>query len=170
MEGTPQDVASHPLELPPAELEALEPGVVVQWRLQALWRAALVLVGLLFAILPAAGLGAGAGAIGSVAVAVILLGVAFVVWHPRARHRRFRFAVDDRFLYVRDGVLVHREKVIPVSRMQHVDIQRGPLERLLGLASLSVHTAGGAAATFRLPGLAPSRGEELRSRILAAKE
>jgi len=53
-----------------------------------------------------------------------------------------------------------------VSRLQHVDIDQGPLERLFGLASLTVFTAGGRGATFRVNGLTPSRAEAMRDQIL----
>lgn len=73
-------------------------------------------------------------------------------------------------MYVRDGILQHREKVIPVCRMQHVDVLQGPLERRFGLAGLSVFTAGGAHATFRLTGLRLERAHALRDRILSARQ
>jgi membrane protein YdbS with pleckstrin-like domain len=66
-------------------------------------------------------------------------------------------------------VIFHEEKAIPVSRLQHVDLTRGPIERAFGLATLVVHTAGTEAASFRLPGLTADRAGQLRDAILEAR-
>lgn len=152
-------------------LEALERAVVAYWRVQALAR--IVVLGLVVWVVLPPLLADGARELQQIQMNVgiaVLVALGLGWWASGARYRRFRFAVSDRSLYVRDGVLWHREKVIPVQRMQHVDIQRGPIERMLGLASLSVFTAGGGGATFRLPGLAPERGDRLRDHVLAARE
>jgi membrane protein YdbS with pleckstrin-like domain len=53
--------------------------------------------------------------------------------------------------------------------MQHVDLTRGPIERLFGLATLVVFTAGNEGSAFRVPGLAAARARSLRDRILEAR-
>jgi membrane protein YdbS with pleckstrin-like domain len=50
--------------------------------------------------------------------------------------------------------------------VQHTDIQRGPLDRRLGLAELLIHTAGTQMATVRLPGLTADRASALRDALL----
>jgi membrane protein YdbS with pleckstrin-like domain len=88
---------------------------------------------------------------------------------PPLRHRLWRYAIDDTFLVARFGILVRQEKVIPVNRLQHVDLVRGPIERLFGLATLIVHTAGTDAVAFHLPGLEPSVAQSMRDHILRAR-
>ena len=105
--------------------------------------------------------------LGGVALIVILRG-SWVLLSSHLRYRRLSFVSDSLRLRIRYGVLVHREKIIPVSRLQHVDIDQGPLERWFGLASLTVFTAGGRGATFRVSGLTPSRAEALREQILGS--
>jgi len=55
---------------------------------------------------------------------------------------------------------------VPVRRMQHVDLSRGPIERLFGLATLVVFTAGNEGSAFRVPGLPVHVAQELRDRIV----
>ena len=55
---------------------------------------------------------------------------------------------------------------MPVRRMQHVDLSRGPIERLFGLATLVVFTAGNEGSAFRVPGLPVELAKELRERIV----
>lgn len=101
-------------------------------------------------------------------VALALQGLWTLVSPPLA-HRIWRFSIDDRLLVARYGIVIRQEKVIPTNRLQHVDLVRGPIERLFGLATLVVHTAGTEAVAFRLPGLAAERASALRDRILRAR-
>ena len=57
--------------------------------------------------------------------------------------------------------------VQPLNRLQHVDLQRGPLERMYGLASLVLYTAGTSSASISIPGLAAAEAERLRDHLVA---
>ena len=70
---------------------------------------------------------------------------------------------------MRYGILFHEERLVPVRRMQHVDLTRGPIERLFGLATLVVFTAGNEGSAFRVPGLSVAEAQALRDRILRAR-
>jgi putative membrane protein len=60
-----------------------------------------------------------------------------------ALDRRFhRYALDGELLFVTRGVLIRRLWVIPVARAHSIGVARGWLQRRLGLATLSVDTAG----------------------------
>jgi len=100
-------------------------------------------------------------------VAGFLLGVTII--SPPLAYARWRFSVDDELMLARYGIIWIEEKSIPISRLQHVDVLRGPIERLFGLATLVVFTAGTEGAHFRLPGLAVARARQLRDQILAAR-
>lgn len=95
--------------------------------------------------------------------------VVLSILQPALSYACWRYAVDDRLLVARYGILFRAEKTIPISRMQHVDLTRGPIERLFGLATLVVYTAGTEEASFRVPGLSVQRARELRDHVLAAR-
>jgi membrane protein YdbS with pleckstrin-like domain len=84
------------------------------------------------------------------------------------RWSRTRFALDDAGLRIRRGLWWRSETVVPRSRVQHTDINRGPLDRKLGLASLKVYTAGTKLASVSLDGLPAERAVELRDALVAA--
>jgi membrane protein YdbS with pleckstrin-like domain len=94
-----------------------------------------------------------------------LLVVPLGLTHAVLRYRRWRFAVDEDALYLERGVVTEVETSVPFVRVQHVDTQRGPLERLLGLASVVVYTAGSRGADVSIPGLRPERAEALRQQL-----
>jgi membrane protein YdbS with pleckstrin-like domain len=62
-------------------------------------------------------------------------------------------------------VITHVRTVVPFVRVQHVDTQRGPVERALGLASVVVYTAGSRQADVTIPGLTPERADALQERL-----
>ena len=74
---------------------------------------------------------------------------------------------DD--LLVRRGVLVRRTSVVPYGRMQYVDVTAGPLDRRLGLATVTLHTAA-AATDASVPGLRADEAARLRDRLAALGE
>lgn len=98
--------------------------------------------------------------VGFVALAVLSAPLAFSRW---------RFGFLDDLLLMRYGILFVEERAVPVRRMQHVDLTRGPIERLFGLATLVVYTAGNEGSAFRVPGLRVSRAQDLRDRIVEAR-
>jgi len=53
------------------------------------------------------------------------------------------YMVSDECLRIREGLFRVREQTMTVVNIQNMNIRQGPLQRLLGLAELEVHTAGG---------------------------
>lgn len=72
----------------------------------------------------------------------------------------------DRLRVVK-GVLLRTDTVVPLGRVQHLDVEQGPIERLYGLATLTLHTAGTHNASVALPGLAHPTALEMREAIRA---
>lgn len=95
--------------------------------------------------------------------------LAWTLISPPLAYARWRYSVDTDLLLARYGIFFIEEKAIPISRLQHVDLYRGFLERMFGLTTLIVFTAGTEGAHFRLPGLSLARARELRDLILAAR-
>ncbi|WP_433759110.1 PH domain-containing protein [Nocardia sp. CA-135398] len=79
------------------------------------------------------------------AVAIVLAAVSIGVM-PLWRYAVHRWEVTDDAVYTRVGWLTVESRVAPISRVQTVDTERGPLERLLGLATVTVTTASSAGA------------------------
>lgn len=104
--------------------------------------------------------------------AAVSLSGLLLAWNlvsPPLAYSRWRYSIDTELLLARYGILFIEEKAIPISRLQHVDLYRGFLERMFGLTTLIVFTAGTEGAHFRLPGLSLGRARELRDLILAAR-
>jgi uncharacterized protein len=98
-------------------------------------------------------------------VAVPLCALISVALAPERVWRRLGYAIDGRLLRVVRGWLFHTDTVVPFVRVQHIDVTRGPLDKMFGTASLVVHTAGTHNSTVTVPGLAPDRAAEIREMI-----
>lgn len=96
---------------------------------------------------------------------VVLFGVLSVVALVPGRWRRWGYAFTERELHVASGWLTRVHTVVPVSRVQHIDVSQGPIERSAGVATLSLHTAGTEGSLVVLPGIRRERAEEIRDAI-----
>lgn len=86
-------------------------------------------------------------------------------WVAVKRHRRTHWRLDDRGFAVRRGNWWQSETHVPISRVQHLDLKRGPLELSAGLSTLVVHTAGTRMAAVSVSGLDADDAERLRERL-----
>jgi len=98
---------------------------------------------------------------------VVVFFIVNAILTPR-RVRAIGYAVRDRDLFKQSGLLNRRLTIVPYVRIQYVDIHVGPIERLFGLATLSVSTAAPALAAV-IPGLTPEIAAWLRD-ILTDKK
>jgi membrane protein YdbS with pleckstrin-like domain len=94
-------------------------------------------------------------------IVVFAIGVVAV---PELRWSRWRYEVRDEEIDLRHGTISITRTLIPMLRVQHVDTTRGPLDQLLGLATVVVHTAAGRTT---IPALDDEYAGRLRDRIAA---
>jgi len=146
-------------------LERLPPGALTLFRVEGLVRAGFIalpacVLALILALagnglwaVPVLGLGAGLG---------LLLGV----WYPRRAWQAWGYAVREHDLLITGGVVVRQLVSIPAGRIQHVDLQQGPLERSMGLARVRVYTASGGGADGVIPALTMEAANALRERLV----
>ncbi|MDA2813641.1 PH domain-containing protein [Nocardiopsis sp. RSe5-2] len=80
------------------------------------------------------------------------LGLLVALVMPQWRYRVHRWEVTGEAVYTSFGWLWQEWRVAPMARIQTVDTERGPLQRALGLATLTVTTAS-AAGPLRIDGL-----------------
>lgn len=99
-------------------------------------------------------------------VVLVLLALAVTVAVPRWRYRIHRWETTEQAVYTASGWLTQEWRVAPLSRIQTVDTQRGPLQRALGLSSVTITTAS-AAGALTIVGLDQTVAEEVVERLTA---
>ena len=148
------------------EVRQLDPRIRTVWRVGAAIRSAVLAV----LLLVAAGVAVAAEVLDApVALGVAVLGgvvvAAFGWWWPGVTYRHWSYRLGDDAIEVDHGVAFRVHSVIPYFRVQHVDTAQGPIDRRLGLTSLTIHTAS-AATDATLPGLADADARSVRALVL----
>jgi membrane protein YdbS with pleckstrin-like domain len=100
-----------------------------------------------------------------VAVAGLFIGMAYAIATLLAI-RFHGFAIREHDVLYRCGLFFRKRVVVPIARIQHVEVGSGPLERLLGLARLQVFTAGTAGSDLRIRGIDEETADSLRRYLL----
>jgi uncharacterized protein len=98
--------------------------------------------------------------------ALFLFFAFMVLWHPPRAYRAWGYRIDDKVFEARQGIFFRVIHLLPLSRLQHVDLHRGPLERAHGLASLILYTAGSHSAALVVPGLDAEEAKRLRDHLV----
>jgi len=180
-EEPPRVVEATPVTAPPPESAAAMPAVP-EWR--ALPPAAATtamfggaFAGLLLGLAPALGGGIplatralhwGWWQTLLLAAAIWLVAGAFGTFVAYRLWRSSAWKLDEAGLRFRRGAWWRKEILVPRSRVQHLDIERGPIERHYLLATLIVHTAGTRHHAVRIAGLADADAVALRDALVPA--
>lgn len=90
-----------------------------------------------------------------------------VLLSPGRRFRAWGYGIDGEELQVRRGVWTRVHTVVPLDRIQHLDVSQGPIERTFGVCRLIVHTAGTLHSQVTVPGLSRPVAESMRDEIRA---
>ncbi|MEM7477973.1 MAG: PH domain-containing protein [Planctomycetota bacterium] len=103
-------------------------------------------------------------------LALIAMFVFLAHFWPPIRYRHARWRLSDVGVEIRRGVFWKHRIAIPIARVQHVDVSQGPIQRLFGLGTLTVHTAGTKNSAIVLEGLEHEKAMKLRDELIAQKE
>jgi membrane protein YdbS with pleckstrin-like domain len=99
------------------------------------------------------------------ALAGALFGAAFGAWLGNKHWKHTYWRLDGDGFNLRRGRLWRSETRVPASRVQHLDLKRGPLQRRYDLATLVIHTAGTRHSAVSVSGLDAADAERLRDQL-----
>lgn len=75
------------------------------------------------------------------------------------------YALRERDIIFKKGWIWRSTTIVPFNRIQHTEIDQGPIERMFGLSKLKIFTAGGASSDLKIPGLLPETANKLKDYI-----
>lgn len=99
-----------------------------------------------------------------VTAAAVLSALVFVAVVPTLRWRRFAYMVDEHEIEIRKGLITLQLVRVPMAKVQHVELESGPLMRRAGLANVTIVTA---ATSHHIYGLSQARAETVSQQIAA---
>jgi membrane protein YdbS with pleckstrin-like domain len=101
--------------------------------------------------------------------ATVVAAAAHLAIMPRWRFRVHRWEATPNAVYTQAGWFSQERRIAPISRIQTVDTERGPLEQLFTLSNVTVTTAS-AAGPIRIHGLDRDRAQALVDELASAIE
>ncbi len=108
-------------------------------------------------------------AVGGTLVAVAVAAL-FGMGYEFLYYRRYDYELTTDSLDIASGVISRRVREIPLRRIQNVDVRQNPLHRLLGVAVLSIETAGGSSTEATLRYVSVDRARELQDALSEKSE
>ncbi|GIH68938.1 membrane protein [Sphaerimonospora thailandensis] len=102
-------------------------------------------------------------------VITVVVAAAHLAVMPQWRFRVHRWETTPTAVYTQSGWFKQEWRIAPVSRIQTVDSERGPLERLFGLANVTVTTAS-AAGPLKISGLGQDTAQRLVAELTATAQ
>lgn len=90
---------------------------------------------------------------------ILVYAVQFAGFHIKG------YALREKDVSYKSGLIWFSTTSVPFNRIQHCEINQGPLGRLFNLASVKVYTAGGSSSDLSINGLTKERAIQLRDYI-----
>jgi uncharacterized protein len=170
----PSPPSPRPVVAPTATgVQHLDPKAVILFFFRSLFAVLFITIWLGFGLIAAVSETlTGALGIGLVVFFVILI-LAFV-W-AKLSYYFYRYELTEEGFRKELGVILKKYVTIPYERIQNINVNRGILDRILGLSTLNIFTAGtaslggrygGGGAEGNLPGLSREMAEQLRTELI----
>ncbi|MGE7623070.1 PH domain-containing protein [Viridibacillus sp. NPDC096237] len=104
--------------------------------------------------------------IGWIILGVLILTVLFAIWEilfePALKQKYWRYDVDENFIQLKYGALKEVNELVPMTKVQSVELNQGPFLRKYGLYSIQIGTMGSGHA---IPAISEKEAFELRDQI-----
>ncbi|WP_335870972.1 PH domain-containing protein [Bacillus sp. 2205SS5-2] len=92
----------------------------------------------------------------------VLYSIYEIFIYPIYMHKTWRFDVNEEFIQLKFGALEKTHVLIPMTKVQYVNTQQGPLLRRFNLASITIGTTS---STHTIPAIPAEEAESLRNYI-----
>ncbi|ABZ77969.1 membrane-flanked domain [Shewanella halifaxensis HAW-EB4] len=103
-----------------------------------------------------------------IAILTGLLLIICIIGYLRHRHAKsLGYATCEHELLMQQGFWWVKRTSLPYSRLQHVSVSHGPLERHFNLSTIKCFSAGSGSAEIELPGIEQETAEHLRQHLLS---
>lgn len=79
--------------------------------------------------------------------------------------KRNGYAIRERDIIFKRGFIYKKTTIVPFNRVQHVSIERDFPDKILGISTLRLFTAGGSGSDISIPGLIPQIANNMKEEI-----
>ncbi len=76
------------------------------------------------------------------------------------------YAIREHDILYKSGLIFRKTIALPFNRVQHSEINQGPIERNFDLAQLEIFTAGGSQSDLTIPGLLNDEAQRIKTFVM----
>ncbi len=109
------------------------------------------------------------GLIVTLAIVLVLLIIAICWFISFLSYKNFTWEITDTEFTLRRGIISKKQVHIPFRRIHSIDTNAGIIDRLLGLVTLNIQTAGSSKPEATMAGITLAEAEAMRVEIFARK-
>ncbi|WP_065187781.1 PH domain-containing protein [Shewanella woodyi] len=102
----------------------------------------------------------------AIIVPALVLIAATITWLRVSHAKSIAYGVCEHELLMQKGIIWFKRISLPYTRLQHISLSQGPIERKFNLRTLKCFSAGSGSAEIELPGLESKAAEKLRQHLL----
>ncbi len=95
-----------------------------------------------------------------------LVFAAFLFLVFRASFKRRGFALREKDVLYKSGIIAETTTIVPLNRIQHVALNEGFLSRMFKLGTLHIYTAGGSSGEIRIAGVPIEQAKALKEALV----
>ncbi|MBM7583676.1 membrane protein YdbS with pleckstrin-like domain [Bacillus pakistanensis] len=92
----------------------------------------------------------------------IIYSIYGIVLYPYYLQKTWRYEVDERFIQLKHGALERENSIIPMTKVQYVNTNQGPILRKYNLCTITIGTT---ASSHKIPAITREAAEVLRTKI-----
>lgn len=81
---------------------------------------------------------------------------------PIIEYKEWRYKIEKDKIELLYGIIFRKKIIIPISRIQYIDIESGPIYRKFNLAELKINTAG---SSHEIPALTLSEANDISENL-----
>lgn len=90
----------------------------------------------------------------------------FLLLLYRASFKRRGFALREKDVLYKSGIIAETTTIVPLNRIQHVALNEGFLSRMFHLGTLQIYTAGGSSGEIRIAGVPIEQAKALKEALV----
>lgn len=99
-------------------------------------------------------------------VIIMVIVILNILISPYFRYHRYRYKLDEDALEVIEGYIFISHNIVPIEKIQNIELQQGPIDRLFGVAKMTITTGGGEETVrFVSREVAGSMSDKLKKKI-----
>lgn len=95
---------------------------------------------------------------------IIILVLVLTIYYMSFKKRGY--ALREKDILYKSGVIAEKTTVVPLNRIQHVALDEGLFSRMVKLATLQIHTAGGATGHLHISGIPAEQARAIKDALL----